>query len=515
MAREPDKILLLGDGRSANHCIIEQQHNLMKTTQLILHLAALWCVAFTADLCAQSTAFTYQGRLTENGQPADSTNDLTFTLYNAASGGSVVGTSNVVDDLAISNGLFTVTLNFGAATFDGSDLWLEIAVRPGASAGAYTNLSPRQPITSEPYAIKAANAMTVDMGTISNPAFLGTTTRTPLEFFVNNLRGLRLEDNGDGSDSGVVPDGAPNVIGGSPANFVGAGVVGATIAGGGATNFGGLNVEANEVLADYGTVGGGLNNRINSGSTRATIAGGWFNEVGANAGFSAIGGGQDNSIGANALNANIAGGADNIIAAGSSSATVSGGSGNAIGSSSFNSVIGGGRNNIIQANALYATIPGGRDNAATNNAFAAGNRAKANHSGAFVWVDSQNADFPSTANNQFNVRAAGGVRIETGGAGMTLDGAEVFAGANVSLLRQSIECAEITDGTIVNADISGVAGIADTKLATITTAGKVANSATTANSGNVANAIVARTAAGNFAAGAIKTGKVGLGRGRR
>ena len=61
----------------------------------------------------------------------------------------------------------------------------------------------------------------------------------------------------------------------------------------------------------------------------------------------------------------------------------------------------------------------------------------------------------------------------------------------------------ITDGTIVNADINASAGIVDTKLATISTASKVSNSATTATNANTASAIVARDASGNFSAGTI------------
>lgn len=67
----------------------------------------------------------------------------------------------------------------------------------------------------------------------------------------------------------------------------------------------------------------------------------------------------------------------------------------------------------------------------------------------------------------------------------------------------SITSAMIADGAIVNSDINAAAGIVDTKLATIATAGKVANSATTAASANTASAIVARDASGNFSAGTI------------
>ena len=61
----------------------------------------------------------------------------------------------------------------------------------------------------------------------------------------------------------------------------------------------------------------------------------------------------------------------------------------------------------------------------------------------------------------------------------------------------------IADGTIVNGDINASAAIVDTKLATISTGGKVSNSATTATSANTVSAIVARDASGNFSAGTI------------
>jgi serine acetyltransferase len=67
----------------------------------------------------------------------------------------------------------------------------------------------------------------------------------------------------------------------------------------------------------------------------------------------------------------------------------------------------------------------------------------------------------------------------------------------------------IASGVIVNADINASAGIVDTKLATIATAGKVSNSATTATSANTASAIVARDASGNFTAGTITAALTG------
>ncbi len=82
----------------------------------------------------------------------------------------------------------------------------------------------------------------------------------------------------------------------------------------------------------------------------------------------------------------------------------------------------------------------------------------------------------------------------------------MIADANVTtakLAADAITSAKIKDGEIVNADISASAAIVDTKLATITTSGKVSNSATSATDANTASAIVARDANGDFAAGTI------------
>ncbi len=100
------------------------------------------------------TAFTYQGRLTDNGAPANGTYDFQFALFNAPSSGSQVGNTLSKDDVLLNNGLFTVDLDFGNV-FDGSALWLEIRVRPGNSTSAYTPLSPRQPLHPTPYALYA------------------------------------------------------------------------------------------------------------------------------------------------------------------------------------------------------------------------------------------------------------------------------------------------------------------------------------------------------------------------
>jgi hypothetical protein len=96
--------------------------------------------------------------------------------------------------------------------------------------------------------------------------------------------------------------------------------------------------------------------------------------------------------------------------------TIGGGGANTISSTGQGSVIAGGIGNMISGQ--LAMVPGGLTNVATGNfSFAAGRRAKADHQGAFVWADSQDAEIISTAINQVTFRCAGGVRFTSGSGG--------------------------------------------------------------------------------------------------
>lgn len=103
-------------------------------------------------VAALGTAFTYQGRLTDGGSPANGTYDLQLRLFDALAGGGQVGGTIVKEDVAVADGLFGVDLDFGASVYTGQALWLEIGVRPGASSGAFSVLSPPQPLNPAPFA---------------------------------------------------------------------------------------------------------------------------------------------------------------------------------------------------------------------------------------------------------------------------------------------------------------------------------------------------------------------------
>lgn len=87
--------------------------------------------------------------------------------------------------------------------------------------------------------------------------------------------------------------------------------------------------------------------------------------------------------------------------------------------------------------------------------------------------------------------------------------AATFTGSLTGDITSTGMATAIAAGVIVNADINASAAIDDTKLATIATAGKVSNSATTATSANTNSAIVARDGSGNFSAGTITAAVTG------
>ena len=104
---------------------------------------------------ALGTAFIYQGRLTDTEGPIDGTCDLVFELYDAPGSGSPPSGGNLLGTLRraeypISDGYFTVRLDFGSGMFAGDARWLQVAVN--CSSGLVI-LSPRQQLTPSPYAL--------------------------------------------------------------------------------------------------------------------------------------------------------------------------------------------------------------------------------------------------------------------------------------------------------------------------------------------------------------------------
>jgi hypothetical protein len=111
---------------------------------------------------AQSTTFTYQGKLSTNSSPASGNFDMQFKLFDALTGGNQIGSTVDNPNTLVISGIFTVELDFVAGAFDGNPRFLEIWVRTTGNPAPYTMLSPRQAITSTPYAMRSANAAAAD-----------------------------------------------------------------------------------------------------------------------------------------------------------------------------------------------------------------------------------------------------------------------------------------------------------------------------------------------------------------
>jgi hypothetical protein len=108
------------------------------------------------------TSFTYQGQLKDASGPVTASCNFQLSLWDALTSGTQVGSTLTRTGVAVSEGLFTVTLDFGANAFNGSGRWLEIAVSCPADGGVYNTLTPRQPLTPAPYALYSAKADTLD-----------------------------------------------------------------------------------------------------------------------------------------------------------------------------------------------------------------------------------------------------------------------------------------------------------------------------------------------------------------
>ncbi|MCB1626206.1 MAG: hypothetical protein KDI48_00670 [Xanthomonadales bacterium] len=107
----------------------------------------------------QGTAFTYQGRLDDNGQAASGNHDFEFRLFGAATGGTQLALQSR-SNVAVVDGVFSAQLDFG--DMGGEQRWLQISVRP-SGGGSFELLTPRQPIDAAPYASRALVAQTAEI----------------------------------------------------------------------------------------------------------------------------------------------------------------------------------------------------------------------------------------------------------------------------------------------------------------------------------------------------------------
>jgi hypothetical protein len=398
----------------------------MKTNCRITRWLALVALAIlntqVPTVLAQGTAFTYQGQLQNAGSLANGSYNFTFALYTTNTGGTSVAGPLTNNAVGVTNGLFTVVIDFGPGVWNGATNWLQIGVETNGGS-SFTALSPRQCVTPAPYAIFANTASdvsgTVSAGQVSgvlasanlpaSPVFAGTVTASalagngagvtnvnaaalnglgaagfwqlggnnvssgqfagstnyqPVEIWVNNTRALRLEPTvNDVNHSNMV-----NVVVGSPANYIDPGTYGSVIVGGGAVNYYGTTY-TNSVSADLSFLGGGLGNSIQLSATYSFLGGGEQNSIQTNADQSFLGGGWLNSIQTYANNSFLGGGQNNSIQPDAQDAFLGGGANNSIQSNALLSVLVGGVGNSVRPDADHSFLGGGANNSIQTNAY--------------------------------------------------------------------------------------------------------------------------------------------------
>lgn len=248
---------------------------------------------------AQGTAFTYQGRLNNNGAVANGSYDLAFTLYNTNATGVAIAGPVTNSAVAVTNGLFTTLVNFVPGTFTGTSNWLELAVSTNG-ANSFTNLAPRQQLTPVPYAITAANVSgTVSASSISGTLANGNLPASP------NFSGTVTAGSFTGNGAGVTNVNAAALNGLNATNFWQLG--GNNVASGqflGSTNNQPLEIRVGGVRVGLfspsngspNIVLGAAQNVISNTTVASSILGGINNSITTNSSYSVIGGGSGNSI---------------------------------------------------------------------------------------------------------------------------------------------------------------------------------------------------------------------------
>jgi len=177
------------------------------------------CFLATVLLCsilsihAQTTAISYQGKLNAGTGPASGNYDMTFSVWNASAGGALIGGPITNNSVVVNNGVFSLSLDFGADVFNGASSWLEIAVRTNGG-GSFTTLSPRQAVLATPYSLLANKASNLT-GLLPANQLGGTIApaQLPSVMLTNAQTGVNLSGTFSGNGAGLTALNAANLVG--------------------------------------------------------------------------------------------------------------------------------------------------------------------------------------------------------------------------------------------------------------------------------------------------------------
>src|SRR5437763_972892 len=239
-------------------CVVSYEVNNMRSklfrANFFAMLTMVLAILFSASsVVAQASSFTYQGRLADGGTAANGNYDLQFALFDSLSGGTQIGSTQTLNAVAVTGGVFTVSLDFGASAFTGASRFLEISARP--TGGSFTLLTPRQQVTSTPYAIRSANASSADTATNATNATNATTATNATQ--LGGIAASQYVQTNDSRLSDARPPTAssPNYVqntnnpqSSTNFNISGNGTVGGALSAGTQFNLGGARI-----LSSFGT----------------------------------------------------------------------------------------------------------------------------------------------------------------------------------------------------------------------------------------------------------------------
>ena len=129
----------------------------MKTIHTSLILATALLVALSPTrVNAQSAAISFQGQLGDGGRPATGQYDFVFRLFDAASGGAEQAQAIALNNRGVTNGYFTVPLDFGIAAYSGGgSRFIQMEVRTAGTQDGFVAILPRTAMTPVPFALFA------------------------------------------------------------------------------------------------------------------------------------------------------------------------------------------------------------------------------------------------------------------------------------------------------------------------------------------------------------------------
>lgn len=447
-------------------------------TQLLLCFCIFGHTAF-----GQTTAFTYQGSLKDGANPANGNYDLEFKLFDSVSAGTQQGNTLQRLNVPVSNGIFTVSLDFGAPVLPGADRFLDIAVRT-SGGGAFTQLMPRQQVNSAPYSIKSMKSTTSDVST--NAAQLGGIAAN--QYVVTNDPRMNDDRNPLPGSANYIQNQNAGEQSSSNFNISGTGTASIFSAG---TQY---NIGANHVLSTPGTnlfagVGAGAATNGGSNAFFGTSAGfnnttgnsnsffgrnaGFGNTIGFNNSFFGTSAGFSNTTGNfNAFFGRSAGqnnttGADNAFFGNSAGISNTSGDTNAFFGSSagFSNTIGccnaffgksAGQTNTGNSNAFFGATAGLSNTIGNLNAFFGKSAGQNSTTGNFNNFFGGNAGFNNTTGNGNNFFGADAGRNNSTGNGNVIFG-DLAGQNNITGIQNTIigSAADVSSGDLTNATAIG------------------------------------------------------------